>query len=129
MEFSPTTLTHIRATIRKEAQKELEKLREDRFEFNWQYVQRIKEIEWIIEQQHKLYVHPKATFSSKYKYLQELKDLTVLLNNFYDMLPILGSNSIRMASFLTMISFNPIIVRYKLGVAALEKYRKFIFQS
>ena len=54
IEYSPTTLTHIRGSIRKDAQKELEKLREDRFEFKWQYMQRIKEIQWIIEQNHRL---------------------------------------------------------------------------
>lgn len=91
IEYSPTTLTHIRGSIRKDAQKELEKLREDRFEFKWQYMQRIKEIQWIIEQNHRLYTHPKATFSSKLKCLQELKDLTVLLNNFYEIVPIMDA--------------------------------------
>lgn len=99
VEYSPTTLTHIRGIIRKDAQKELEKLREDRFEFKWQYLQRIKEIEWIIEQHHKLYAHPKATFSSKHKCLQELKDLTIILNNFYDMIPIMDSYSIQDGQF------------------------------
>jgi hypothetical protein len=99
VEYSPTTLTHIRGVIRKDAQKELEKLREDRFEFKWQYMQRIKEIEWIIEQHHRLYADPNATFSSKHKCLQELKDLTILLNNLYDMLPIMDSYNIHDGQF------------------------------
>lgn len=99
IEYSPTTITHIRGSIRKDAHKDLEKLREDRFEFKWQYMQRIKEIEWIIEQEHKLFAHPKTTFSSKHKCLQELKDVTIILNNRYDLIPIMDSYNIQDGQF------------------------------
>jgi hypothetical protein len=108
IEYSPTTLTHIRGTIRKDAQKDLEKLKQDQFEFKWQSMQRIKEIEWIIAQQHKLCAHPKATFSSKHKCLQELKDLTIILNNLYDIIPIMDSYNIQNGQFS-----NEILLSYK----------------
>lgn len=91
IDYSPVTISHLRSNLKKQAQKELAKLRKDRFEFKYQYIQRIKEIEWIIQERHKMYNNPESRWYQRDKCLVELKDLTIILNNFYDLIPVIDS--------------------------------------
>lgn len=102
IEYALQTVASLRSQLRRAAKTELDKLRSDHFEFKYQYMQRIKEIEWIIEQRHQLY--KEATENKKFyqqdKCLIELKDLSIVLNNFNELIPLIDRYNVANGEFL-----------------------------
>lgn len=104
IDYAPGSLSRLRSELKQNIKAELNKLRKDHFEFKYQYMQRIKEIEWIIEQRHILYNAAGAKFYQKHLCLVELKDLSIVLNNFNELIPIMDRYNVVNGEFLDDIS-------------------------
>jgi hypothetical protein len=89
VKMSEGFISHGKMHLRKEAEEQLKKLRLDRFEYKYQYMKRIGEVELLMRKTWEIYelATEKKDISSQIKCILELKELTIILNNLYDLLP------------------------------------------
>ena len=89
-----TTIAHIRSSLKRDTKKEFERLRQDRFEYQYQFMQRIIEIENPPAKLWQIYNENSEDKSNKpliqLNCLKELHALTITLANLYDLVPVIG---------------------------------------
>ena len=81
------TMAHIRSSLKRDAKKEFERLRQDRFEYQYQFMQRIVEIENLQRKQWQIYNENSQKPLIQLNCLKELHALTITLANLYDLVP------------------------------------------
>ena len=88
-----TTIAHIRSSLKRESKKEFDRLRQDRFEYQYQFMQRIIEIENLQRKLWQIYNENSENKPNQpliqLNCLKELHALTISLANLYDLAPII----------------------------------------
>lgn len=85
-----TTMAHIRSSLRKDAKKKFNRLRQDRFEYQYQFMQRIIEIENLQRIQWQIYNENSKKPLIQVNCLKQLHSLTITLANLYDLVPVIN---------------------------------------
>jgi hypothetical protein len=92
LEISQDYFNHMRASLRKSAEKNLKYLQKDRFAYIQNiFFERIQEIEYMQKMLWEIVNDNQDKPNLQLSCLSELRELTILLTNFYDKLPIVLS--------------------------------------
>ncbi len=86
IKISEAMISKIRARIKRDAQSEFNKLREDQFEYHYQFLQRIQELRKCQQIQYDLYEKSDSDFV-RHNCIKEYHALTISLTNLYLDLP------------------------------------------